>query len=371
MDKERPVADNVPAPRREMIRLQHQPSTSGREAPPVRVLLLSDGRPGHYRQSEGVVAALRRRGPVVLDRVALAARLPLPKAAIPKLARRLPAMWLLRGIHGLDPATLVRPDLIVSAGGATLGANVALARLWGVPNVFSGSTRGFPLSAFRLVLTPYASAATAGNVVAGPKPTPFDPDAVPTPRPIRGAEDLRGARLSLLVGGPTASAAFVDADWARIADLVAALVAAWSCEVRIVTSPRTPEAALARLLPLAAVAPDRISVIDYRTAGAGSIERAFDCELILVTSDSMSMMTEAALSRRPAIALAPEIVRPHRDDEAVATLAAAGWIAVVPAARATPDALARAAGALTPIGANHLDLLATLVAKAAFTDEPR
>ena len=40
-------------------------------APHIRVLLLSDGRPGHYRQSEGVVAALQRRGPVLVDRVEL------------------------------------------------------------------------------------------------------------------------------------------------------------------------------------------------------------------------------------------------------------------------------------------------------------
>src|SRR5690606_6956686 len=121
------------------------------------------------------------------------------------------------------------PGMIVSSGGPTLGANVALSALWGVPNVFSGSTRGYPLTAFRLVLTPYASAATGPNVVAGPKPTPFDPDAVPAPRPLRTRDDMHGARVSLLIGGPTPYAAFDAEDWSRLAALVATLVSEWRC----------------------------------------------------------------------------------------------------------------------------------------------
>jgi len=328
------------------------------------VLLVSDGRPGHYRQSEGVVAALARRGPVDVDRLELATTLPIPKGLIPKLARLLPPAWVVRFVHGLDPAGFARPDVIVSSGGSTVGANVALARLLGVPNVFSGSTRGFAPSAFGLVLTPYLSAATAPNIVAGPKPTPFDPDRVPPPRRLATRDDLRGARVSLLVGGPTPYADFEDGDWTRLAALVAGLVAEWGCRATIVTSPRTPEKAYACLLPIAEASGGAVSVIDYRTAGPGSIEAALDCDLVLITSDSMSMMTEAAVSRRPAIALAPAKVGPNKDDEAIEGLVAERWLAVLPLATTDPATLADAALALAPIAHNHLDRLAGLVAAA-------
>jgi mitochondrial fission protein ELM1 len=330
-------------------------------APHTRVLLLSDGRPGHYRQSEGVVAALRRRGPVFVDRVELRTILPIPKAFVPKLARILPPARTLSLLHGLDPDGFKRPDLIVSAGGSTLGANVALSRLWGVPNVFNGSTRGFPLEAFELILTPYASVAVAPNVVTGPKPTPFDPDGIPDGRTLALAKDMWGARVSVLIGGPTPYADFDAEDWARLAALVQALVSDWACRVTIVTSPRTPEAAYASVLPLAARNPGTVSVIDYRTAGPGSIETAFDCDLILVTSDSMSMTTEAALSRRPAIALAPRKVKPNKDDEAIEGLVAEKWLAVLPLASTDAGALVAAAVALRPIAHNHLDRLADLL----------
>jgi mitochondrial fission protein ELM1 len=337
-------------------------------ARPLRVLLLSDGRPGHFRQSEGVVAALRRRGPLALDRQELRPRWPMPKALIPKLGRLSSPAAFLRLVHGVDPARLARPDIIVSAGGSTLGANVALAQLWGVPNVFSGSTRGYPLAAFRLVLTPYASVAEPPKVVFGPKPSPFDPDRIPAPRPLRAASDMRGARVAVLIGGPTPYAAFDDADWSRLAALVEALVDQWQCRVTVVTSPRTPEAAYTHVEPLAARSGGAVSIVDFRAAGPGSIDTALDCEIVLVTSDSMSMMTEAAVSRRPAVALAPRNVQPNKDDQAVAGLVAAGWLAVLPLATADAAAVSEAALALKPMQENHLDRLADLVHAAMRAD---
>lgn len=330
----------------------------------LRVLLISDGRPGHYRQSEGVVAALRRRVTVELDRVTLGVPMPLPKALLPRLGRLIGPAFFLRLIHGLDPARIARPHVVVSAGGSTLGANVALSRILQVPNVFSGSTRGYPLEAFRLVLSPYPHAAVAPNVVVGPKPTPFDPDAIPAPRRFNAREEVRGARVGVLVGGATPYANFGDEDWSRLARTVAMLASEGGCRVTVVTSPRSPEAAYAHLLPMVAGSGGAISVIDYRSAGPGSIEAAFDCDVILITSDSMSMMTEAAVSRRPAIALAPRAVGRSRDDEAVRGLVEAGWLAVLPLAEADWDHVTKAAVDLAPAQDNHLDRLADHVLRA-------
>lgn len=312
-----------------------------------------------------MVAALRRRGPVDLDRCELRPSKLIPKAFVPKLGRILSPGAFLKYGHGLDPARLVRPDVIVSSGGTTLGANVALSRIWGIPNVFSGSTRGYPLAAFRLVLTPYASVAEPPTVVFGPKPSPFDPDRIPAPRALQTVADLHGVRVSVLIGGPTPYADFGDADWSHLAALVEALVAGWQCRVTIVTSPRTPEAAYVHVLPLIARTGGAVSIIDFRTAGPGSIDKGFDCDLVLVTSDSMSMMTEAAVSRRPAVALAPQRTAPNKDDQAVSSLVEARWLAVVPLARADASAVADAALALAPMRENHLDRLVEIVSAAA------
>jgi hypothetical protein len=334
----------------------------GRAARPrqreFRVLLISDGTLGHYRQSEGIVAALGRAAGVTVTRLELSNRFPFPKALLPRLARVLSPQSYLHWIHGIDPSALEKADVIVSTAGPTLGANVALAKVWGAANFYSGTTRGLPLSGFRLVLSPYPSAAGPPNIFVGPKPTPFDPDPVPPPRPIRAPQDLRGARVSLLIGGPIPQADFGPADWASLAVLLESLVTVWGCRVTVVTSRRTPAVAYEAVLPLAGRSPIALKVIDFRTAGPGSIEAAFDCDLVLVTSDSMSMMTEAALSRRPAIALAPRNVQPCPDDEGVAALVEARWLAVSPLATTDAARLAEAAAALRPMTDNHLDVLA-------------
>lgn len=335
-----------------------------RNAHCLSVLLLSDGRPGHYRQSEGIVAALRRGGEVDLHRIELATRMAMPKGFIPKLARMLPPTGVLRLIHGLDSRRLKKPNIVVSAGGSTVGANVALARLWAVPNVFSGSTRGFSSDAFRLIVTPYASVGGRSNVIACPKPTPFDPDRVPRPRGLRNLQDFQGARVSLLIGGATPYANFETDDWVRLAALVKALTENWRCQVTIVTSPRTPPEARNIVVEQSVRNNAAVSVVDFMTGGPGSIEATFDCDLILVTSDSLSMMTEAAVSRRPAIALAPNKVRPFRDDEAVAGLVASRWLAVLSLSKADPCKLAREAISLTPAVDNHLDRLLELLRSA-------
>ena len=364
MDKTGAHADNTALQRqRARHSLPDQKRQPALAAPATRVLLISDGRPGHYRQSEGVVAALKRRGPVVVDRVELKTRLPLPKGFIPKLGRLLPPRSVLR-LHGIDPRAISKPDIIVSSGGATLGANVALAKILGAPNVFSGSTRGFPLEGFSLVLTPYASIARPPVVMAGAKPTPFDPDRSPPPRAIATADAMRGARVSLLIGGPTPNADFKSEDWTRLANLVETLAAQWACRITLATSPRTPEIAYAALAPVVERAAGAVSMIDFRVAGPGSIDAAFDCDVMLVTADSMSMTTEAALSRRPAIALAPEITRPHRDDEAVAGLVAERWLAVLPLAGLDAQRVAETAASLAPMRENHLDRRASLIARA-------
>lgn len=328
------------------------------------MLLLADDRPGHYRQSEGIVAALKRHRPVILNRLELVKRFPLSKGLVTRLGRVLPPAQYLRLLYGLDADDIETPDMIVSAAGSTIGANVALSRILGVPNVFCGSTRGYSLGRFNLVLTPYASVARPPKMVAAPKPTPFDPEGIPLPRPLQSLDDMRGARISLLIGGPTPYCDFRGEDWTRLAELVAALTAEWGCRVTIVTSRRTPDEAYQDLMPLIERNHGVVSMIDYRTAGPGSIETSFDCDVILVTSDSMSMMTEAALSRRPAIALAPRRVKPHRDDEAVAGLVAAKWLCVLPLAKADARSLAKAAVALEPSAVNYLDPLADLVLDA-------
>ena len=124
---------------------------------PLSVLLLSDDRPGHYHLAEGVIAAIARVRPVETSRLLVRRRRWLPGRVLAELLLRgLPPRSLLAFGYGLDTRQLPKTDLIVSAGGETLVANAAMARLTGAPNIFCGSLRRLPPEAFALVVSSYA-----------------------------------------------------------------------------------------------------------------------------------------------------------------------------------------------------------------------
>lgn len=319
----------------------------------LRIALLSDGRPGHFRQSEGIVAALARRRAVEVTRVEL--RSWAPRAAIGRLWTMLPDPLFLRLVHGLDAAH-VAADLIVSAGAATLGANAALAGTLGARNVFAGSTRMVEAGRISLVLTPYAKDGGQPNTAFELKPSPIDPDTLP---PVRAWRPDRPA-LSLLLGGATAQVRWRSEDWQALARLVRSVADGWSARCTIVSSRRTPDAAYAALKPLARHA--AIRFVDYRDAGVGSIAPTMAADALLVTSDSLSMISEAVAAKRPVVVLEPRRTLPTDDAAAIRDLAASGRLATASLAEATAGSLDAHVRALTPMRQNHLDLLAdTLV----------
>jgi mitochondrial fission protein ELM1 len=243
---------------------------------------------------------------------------------------------------------------VVSSGGRTLLANIALARLYGAPNVFAGTLRGLPPEAFSAVVQPYAEAAGKPRHVVALKPSPVDPDAMRAPAPWP-----EGRRAALLVGGPSGAHGFSDADWAGLAALVSApgrIV--W----RVVTSPRTPGAEADRLI--AAAGPSVDGFVDFRSAGPGSIAGALDwADAVVCTEDSSSMITEAVYARRPVLALLPA-ERRLRPDEAgmLDALTARGLVARRAMAGIDAAEADRALGEARPLAANPLDDLARALA---------
>lgn len=317
---------------------------------PRHILLLSDGRPGHYRQAEGVAAALGRLGPVSVTRVEAVSRHP----RFARLLRRAAASPLARLVLSLDYPDLAvpapAPDLIVSAGGATMVANIALARLTAAPNVFCGSLRNAPEAAFSAWLTGYADVQASRHVTCL-KPTPIDPDR------LRPAAPWPGGALAVLIGGPTSAQDFSPADWSALAGLLDPAVWPRGVRIEIVTSPRTPPDAADRLAAAAAAAD--MPFTDFRTAGPGSIIGALDrADAVLVTADSMSMLFEAVAVRRPVVALVPSRgAAPAGEARMLADLCARGLAAALPIASA-PAAIDAALTMRCPMASNHLDDLA-------------
>ncbi len=325
------------------------------------ILLLADARPGHFRQSEGLAAAIGRRCDVRVRRLAVRPR-PLLKGTLLRWLVRahLPPALVLRLACGLEGAAIGRPDLIISAGSETLAANVLAHRLTGAANVFIGTIRDLPERDFAAVLTTFPSQAARPRHVLAAKPTLVDPDRLPSPRPITTAGDLAGASLGVLVGGPTPSHRWSDGDWRALATLLATIAAGTGARLRITTSRRTPAAAVAALRALDATgAVETLSI--FGEAPAVALDVFFGADVLLVTDDSATMVFEAVAARRPVVTLAPADRRPTRDDEAFDHLAAGALIRRSTVVAITPHSLAEAIAAIRPMAAHPAEpLLADL-----------
>lgn len=328
-----------------------------------RILILSDGRPGHYHLAEGIAAAVGRLRPVAVTKVDVH-RGRWPGSLAATLAN---AGWaerrVLKLLSGRDEHEFPPADLIVSAGAETLAPNVVLARHRGLPNIFYGSLRRFRPQDFALVLTSYARNATRPRHALALKPSAADPDQV---RPASAAGPGAPLRLmGLLVGGDSGSFRYAEADWQGLLDLIAASHQATGLRWLVSNSRRTSarfsdEAARLASAPQGPIA----RFIDVRQAGAGTLGEIFArADAVLVTDDSSSMISEAIWMRLPVLGAVPGNGS-HTGDEAIyrTWLADHGWCRRVAIADLDPQRLAAELSRLTPLTENPLDELAALIA---------
>jgi uncharacterized protein len=339
------------------------------------VLLLSDGKPGHFQLAEGIVAALvhgshndaiSQRPTWSVTRLGVERPWWQPTRAWSMLtnSKRMAPERALSVLSGKSVGELqaIGPfQLVVSAGGDTLAANVAAKRMFQCTNIFYGSLRRYPADAFSLVLTSYAAQVQHANQAMTLKPSAFDPDALRTARAFLqdGASDR--PVLGLLVGGDSGTVRFGASDWASLLALLAQDHPARPQWV-VGNSRRTPTAFSNSLADLAALS-DRVQFIDVRTAGPGTLLDLLDrCDAIAVSVDSSSMVSEAVWSRRRVVVLEPKIADlPPLETDYRAYMVKQSLIGALKLEAATIDLLLAEFARVTPLADNPLEALSNLL----------
>ena len=333
---------------------------------PLRALLLSDRRPGHYHLADGVLAAIERRRPVAVTRIEIRRRHLTPTRLLGQLLQRgAPATHILRLGYGLAAKNLpTAADLVISAGGDTIAANVASALLLDVPNIFCGSLRHVPPALMALTISSFAEHAELPNHLITLKPGGIDPDDLAglpgaiEPHPV--GPDHPPVTAGLLIGGNSGEFTFGDNDWHQLTGFLAAAHQAHGTSWIVSTSRRTPDNLADNLARLAGEHNSPIvEYIDYRHAGPGTLPGLFArSAAILCTADSSSMISESICARRPVVGVTPGSFR-HASREAQYRqfLQESGWTRTITLDELTPQGWLKALGTIAPLQDNHLDRL--------------
>jgi hypothetical protein len=335
---------------------------------PLSILILSDGRPGHYHLAEGVAAAVRRRRTVDIEKLAIARRKALPTRLLATglSTGALSPTAALKAGYGLSLENLPKPDLVISAGGDTLIANAAIAAATAARNIYCGTLRHLAPEHFSLIVSSYERHAQLPRHVVCLKPSAMDPDTLERPRtPERYGGVRPPARAALLIGGDSGLFRYDAGEWRRLIDFLPALHAAWGTRWLVSTSRRTDEWVADAVAELAAKSPSIEQLIDFRTAGPGTLPGILArADVALCTEDSSTMISEAVAARLAVVGVAPKrhAFKPEEADYR-AMMLAKGWCRFLPLAELSPDRLAAALSEVTPMPGNHLDMLAATIAE--------
>ena len=321
---------------------------------PLRALILSDGRDGHFNLSLGLLAAASRlRAPITTQ-------IEVKRGAWPGAVL---AAWsnsglgpprLLNRVYGIDATQLPKADLVVSAGAETLAANIACARLLGAANVFYGSLRAFRPEHFSLVLTSYPA-----NAVRPRHALAFKPSAAAAGvwRAGRSTPDKPPKRIAVLVCGPSGESTYTAADWDALIRLIAAL-ATQGVGVQVSNSRRTPHAVTARLR---ATLPD--ALVDVGSPGAPALADILGAsDAVLVTDESSSMVSDGVAAGRPVLGLTSmhhALTGNERDYRQY--LNQSGWYAATPLQTVTADGALEGLARLSPMTTDPGMALAALL----------
>ena len=279
-----------------------------------KVWVVSDGVPGHFNQSKGVLFALECDFELDVHWIELKLK--------HKFYRR-PLTWLLNyktpktekiyQFYQGDALPSDRPDIVVGAGGNSAYAIVWLSRALGAKNIFCGSLRQLKAELFDAIL-----------VLEPDLPKPFISLSV-SPMPLSQATlelhgnlwkaehpHVEGQMWTMLIGGNGAGAEYLEQDWIQLAKQMNFLAHKHGIKWLLSTSRRTGQQAekiLQQHLNFEYIA-DKV----WWAERPRSVLHQFLAvsTRVFFSIDSMSMLMESITAMRPVVAYSPEYWQPDK-----------------------------------------------------------
>ena len=288
----------------------------------MKVAILSDNKPGHYKQSLGIVEKLpesetewltvefqhKWRDNLLRLFMCIFGSLPLPTSLIQTLLR-----WSLTAEAYKALTALRTADIILSTGSSVAAVNLLLGRLLGAKTVTCRRPSPLGTRYFDLAILPMFSwhgKRDKDNVCKTVGvPTPISPDTlnVKQEQLIEALNLPAFPRIGILIGGTDRHETITIEDAVQLSEICKAVATEMNAQVLVTASRRTPTEVTAHLAstfkhsarcPIF-IEPDTPSELSdpYQAILALS-------DLLIVTADSFSMVCEAASSGRPVIVLA-------------------------------------------------------------------
>ncbi len=287
----------------------------------MKVVILSDNKPGHYKQSLGIVQKMpesqmewleiqfrsKWRDNIVRILMCIFGGVQLPTLLMHALLR-----WALEVSAYNAIAKIQDIDIVLSTGSSLAAVNLLLGKILNAKTITCRRPSPVGIRHFDLAILPMLSWHNAGRRDNVCKtigvPNPISPDTLNAERTQlqQKLNLLDSPRIGILIGGTDKHETITIEDAEHLSEICKAVAEKMNAQILLTTSRRTPSDVTAYLksslehadwCPLF-IEPDSPSKIDdpYQTILAVS-------DLLIVSADSFSMVCEAASSGQKVIVL--------------------------------------------------------------------
>lgn len=281
----------------------------------LKVLIISDSKPGHYTQSQGLLNQLEKKLEIKSSVLQLKPRIKLANRVLRNMLNRNSpyAERLFRWFYrfNLPQILACSPDLIISTGGDTCGANALLAKKYQCKNLFLGSLRGHDPSLFSAVISTTPLPGVENCIVLDVAPTLVDQDKLKQSATtfLKDKQISRDEKLwTMLIGGEGSGYQFSSRDYQHLAQSMLTLAKKHGIRWLLTTSRRTG-LTNEKVLQAALQGRPEIAHAVYYNEKPEKVMQAYlgAGRMIFSSEDSTSMISEAVSAQKPVITFRSDV----------------------------------------------------------------
>jgi mitochondrial fission protein ELM1 len=275
-----------------------------------KILIISDGIPGHFNQSNGVAFMISETCDSVIATHELSWRLYSLRSACNVFAKLL--LWfnnknIARGILWMySPINIQGHDLVIAAGGNTMVVSAAIKLVHSLPVIQLGSPRGLHSSMFNALVTVEKYFDHPSNIVAEISPNLYSPAVCS----IAAQKDNLSDHILFLIGGEGIGYSYALNEWESMLTSIQSLHSKIKMPISIVTSRRTPpEVEDLFQLRLKNILGDNSAWFHHGDRNFNLAALLGSAINIFVTEDSAMMISESISSGKPVTTLYPSNIK--------------------------------------------------------------
>ena len=274
------------------------------------ILIISDGIPGHFNQSNGVAFMIREACDCAISTHEVSWRLYTLRSAcnvFAKLLLRLHSKKIARVILWMyKPINTQGYDLVIAAGGNTMPVSAAIKLVHSLPVIQLGSPRGLHSSMFNALVTVEKYFDHPSNIVAAISPNLYSP----TVCSIAAQKENLSDHILFLIGGEGIGYSYKLDEWESMLMSIQALYSRVKLPISIVTSRRTsPKVEDLFQSRLKNILGDYSAWFHHGDKNFNLAALLGSAVNIFVTEDSAMMISESVSSGKPVTTIYPSNIK--------------------------------------------------------------